>query len=241
MTIDLDKLVSLCKRRGFIFQSSEIYGGLGQHVGLRARSVSSSRTTSSDSLVANVRMGLERHDVVGSGRRHPDAPGGLEARQRTHRAASTTRSSSASQLPSALPRGPASPRRSGGARSQTPRRSGGGRNPVPRSQLRCRPSLPRVRRQAHAARACSTSCSRPTCRSGADRREQDVHLRPETAQGIFVNFNNVVTVDATQASVWHRADWQGVPQRDYPRATSYSARASSRSWRLEFFVTARRG
>ena len=25
----MDKLVSLCKRRGFIFQSSEIYGGLG--------------------------------------------------------------------------------------------------------------------------------------------------------------------------------------------------------------------
>ena len=26
---DMDKLVSLCKRRGFVFQSSEIYGGLG--------------------------------------------------------------------------------------------------------------------------------------------------------------------------------------------------------------------
>ena len=25
----MDKLVSLCKRRGFIFQSSEIYGGVG--------------------------------------------------------------------------------------------------------------------------------------------------------------------------------------------------------------------
>ena len=25
----LEKIVSLCKRRGFIFQSSEIYGGLG--------------------------------------------------------------------------------------------------------------------------------------------------------------------------------------------------------------------
>ena len=27
--VDMDTLVSLCKRRGFIFQSSEIYGGLG--------------------------------------------------------------------------------------------------------------------------------------------------------------------------------------------------------------------
>ena len=25
----MDKLVSLCKRRGFVFQSSEIYGGIG--------------------------------------------------------------------------------------------------------------------------------------------------------------------------------------------------------------------
>ena len=28
-TVSMEKIVSLCKRRGFIFQSSEIYGGLG--------------------------------------------------------------------------------------------------------------------------------------------------------------------------------------------------------------------
>ena len=28
MLDDMDKLVSLCKRRGFIFPSSEIYGGI---------------------------------------------------------------------------------------------------------------------------------------------------------------------------------------------------------------------
>ena len=27
--VEMDKIVSLCKRRGFIFQSSEIYGGTG--------------------------------------------------------------------------------------------------------------------------------------------------------------------------------------------------------------------
>jgi hypothetical protein len=27
--VTMDKIVALCKRRGFIFQSSEIYGGLG--------------------------------------------------------------------------------------------------------------------------------------------------------------------------------------------------------------------
>ena len=34
--VDMDKIVSLCKRRGFIFQSSEIYGGTGSVLGLRA-------------------------------------------------------------------------------------------------------------------------------------------------------------------------------------------------------------
>jgi glycyl-tRNA synthetase len=28
-TAQMEKLVSLCKRRGFIYQSSEIYGGIG--------------------------------------------------------------------------------------------------------------------------------------------------------------------------------------------------------------------
>jgi glycyl-tRNA synthetase len=27
-TVTLEKIVSLCKRRGFVFQSSEIYGGI---------------------------------------------------------------------------------------------------------------------------------------------------------------------------------------------------------------------
>src|SRR4051794_6561722 len=31
--MDMDKLVSLCKRRGFLFQSSEIYGGLNGFLG----------------------------------------------------------------------------------------------------------------------------------------------------------------------------------------------------------------
>ena len=30
--VTLDEVVALCKRRGFVFQSSEIYGGLGLHL-----------------------------------------------------------------------------------------------------------------------------------------------------------------------------------------------------------------
>ena len=34
--VDMDKIVSLSKRRGFIFQSSEIYGGTWLRLGLWA-------------------------------------------------------------------------------------------------------------------------------------------------------------------------------------------------------------
>ena len=44
-----------------------------------------------------------------------------------------------------------------------------------------------------------------------------VYLRPETAQGIFVNFENVLQSMRKQLPVRHRADRQGVPQRDQPR------------------------
>ena len=40
--VTMDKIVSLCRRRGFVFPSSEIYGGLGSaydygHYGVRAK------------------------------------------------------------------------------------------------------------------------------------------------------------------------------------------------------------
>ena len=57
------------------------------------------------------------------------------------------------------------------------------------------------------------------------------YLRPETAQGIFVNFKNVLQFVAQEAAVRDRADRQVVPQRDHARATSSSARASSSRWR----------
>ena len=43
------------------------------------------------------------------------------------------------------------------------------------------------------------------------------YLRPETAQGIFVNFANVQTTTPQEAAVRHRADRQVVPQRDHAR------------------------
>ena len=74
----MDKIVALCKRRGFIFPSSEIYGGLGStydygHYGVLLK------TNVKD---AWWRAMLERDDIVALDSRDPPAParlGGLAA------------------------------------------------------------------------------------------------------------------------------------------------------------------
>ena len=43
-----------------------------------------------------------------------------------------------------------------------------------------------------------------------------VYLRPETAQGIYVNYLNVLQRLPAEGAVRHRPDRQGVPQRDHP-------------------------
>jgi glycyl-tRNA synthetase len=60
-TVTMDKIVSLCRRRGFVFPSSEIYGGLGSsydygHYGVLAKNNVKSRWLEA--------MVLERDDVV---------------------------------------------------------------------------------------------------------------------------------------------------------------------------------
>ena len=100
--IDLEKIVSLCKRRGFIFQNSEVYGGLAStyDYGAARRRAQAQRE---GRLVAQVRLGPGRHGRPGLGNHH--APGRL-ARQRPpgqfHRPARGL-----PRLPQALARGPA--------------------------------------------------------------------------------------------------------------------------------------
>ena len=53
---------------------------------------------------------------------------------------------------------------------------------------------------------------------GVIEDESGLHyLRPETAQGIFLNFANVVTTSRAEAAVRHRPDRQELPQRDHAR------------------------
>jgi glycyl-tRNA synthetase len=62
MPVDMDKIVSLCKRRGFIFQSSEIYGGLGSCWDYGPMGVELKRNVKDAWWKAIVQ---ERNDVVG--------------------------------------------------------------------------------------------------------------------------------------------------------------------------------
>ena len=67
---------------------------------------------------------------------------------------------------------------------------------------------------------------------GAVDNEEGLHyLRPETAQGIFVNFANVLGASRMKPPFGIGADRQELPQRDHARATSSSAPASSSRWR----------
>ena len=51
---------------------------------------------------------------------------------------------------------------------------------------------------------------------GALSGEEDAaFLRPETAQGIFVNFKNVLDSSRVRSSLRHRPDRQELPQRDH--------------------------
>ncbi len=57
------------------------------------------------------------------------------------------------------------------------------------------------------------------------------YLRPETAQGIFLNFANVLTTSPQEAAVRHRPAWARASATRSPRATSSSAPVSSSRWR----------
>ena len=95
--VTMDKIVSLCRRRGFVFPSSEIYGGLGStydygHYGVLTKNNIRSRWFAS--------MVQERDDIVALDSAmilQPARLGGVGARGR----ASPTRSSTAAPASSA--------------------------------------------------------------------------------------------------------------------------------------------
>ena len=79
-----------------------------------------------------------------------------------------------------------------------------------------RPASARSTRARCPRRAGSTSCSRRTW-ARSRTRASVIYLRPETAQGSYVNFKNVQQLEPQEGALRHRPDRQVVPQRDQPR------------------------
>ena len=155
--IDIDKLTSLCKRRGFIFQSSEIYGGLASTWDYGPLGVELKRNVKDSWWKAMV---WERDDMVG--------------------------------LDAAILMHPDTWRASGHLENFT--------DPL----VECSDCNKRFREDhidSIVCPECGGKLSDPrlfhlmfkTHMGPVEEDASIVYFRPETAQGIFVNFSNVVT------------------------------------------------
>ena len=155
--IDIDKLTSLCKRRGFIFQSSEIYGGLASTWDYGPLGVELKRNVKDSWSKAMV---WERDDMVG--------------------------------LDAAILMHPDTWRASGHLENFT--------DPL----VECSDCNKRFREDhidSIVCPECGGKLSDPrlfhlmfkTHMGPVEEDASIVYFRPETAQGIFVNFSNVVT------------------------------------------------
>ena len=155
--VALDKIVSLCKRRGFIFQSSEIYGGLGSTWDYGPLGVELKRNVKETWWRDNV---LRRDDMVG--------------------------------LDSAILMHPRVWEASGHLENFT--------DPL----VECRACHHRFRADQVPAEGVCPDCGGPLTEARqfnlmfrshmgpVEDTASVVYLRPETAQGIFVNFLNVL-------------------------------------------------
>ena len=166
----MEEIVALCKRRGFVFPSSEIYGGVGSTYDYGHYGVLLKNNVKAEWWRA---MLQERDDIVALDSaiiQHPQGLGGLGPPRGLHRPAGPV----PRQVQEALARGP-------------PARGGRGRGRRPRAR-------------SCAARECGGELSEPrqfnlmfeTHVGPVAGEGSEVYLRPETAQGIFINFKNVL-------------------------------------------------
>ena len=162
--VTMEKIVALCKRRGFIFQSSEIYGGLASTYDYGHYGVLLKNNVKDEWWRAVIQ---ERDDMVALDAAILMHPRTWEASGPPRRA-SPTRSCSA--WASA---------RGAGARTTSRARAGGR---APRA-----PSAAASSAEPREFNLMFETFMGPV-RDDAAR----IFLRPETAQGIFVNFKNVL-------------------------------------------------
>ncbi len=185
----MEKLVSLAKRRGFVFQSSEIYGGLGSvwdygPLGVELKRNIKDRWWKRDGPRARRHRGARRG--------HPDVAegvGGVGPRGGLHRSAGGLQA-----LQAALPgRRPADQGDAGAARRAVP----GVRDA--RLAHRAADVQPDVQ-DVHGPGRGGRGGGLPAAGDGAG----DLRQLPQRAAGL-----------AAEDPVRHRADRQGVPQRDH--------------------------
>ena len=204
----MDKLVSLCKRRGFVFQSSEIYGGLGSVWDYGPLGVELKRNLKDRWWQAMVHA---RDDIEG-----------LDAAILMH-----------PKVWEASGTWPASPTRWWTAAMQEPlpRRPDQGARPVPR-----KPSKhPRASTKGDAHRAAPVQPDVQDVHGAGGGQAAVVYLRPETAQGIYVNYLNVQQARARRSRSGSRRSARRSATRS-PRATSSSGRREFEQMEMQFFV-----
>ena len=188
--VTMDKIVSLCRRRGFVFPSSEIYGGLGSsfdygHYGVLAKNNIRERWLRGDGA------GARRHRRARLGDHPPPAGlGGVRPRRGLHRPARRL-----PHLQDALPGRP--PR----GRAVRPQAVEAARRDARLRPDRGAPVQPHVR-DDRRRRSRRRAPGLPAPRDRAGHLHQLQERAPDRAP---------------QAAVRHRADRQVVPERDHAR------------------------
>ena len=195
----LDNVISLCKRRGFVFPAGEIYGGTRSAwdygpLGRRAQGEHQA------AVVALGRDRPRRHRRPGL-LGHPAAPGlgRLRPRRRVQRPAGRVPA-----LPQAVPRRPPA----GGVRGREAQRRRPGR--------RADSSLPELRHPRPVDRAARLQHDAEDLpRPGRGRVRPALPAAGDGA-GHLRQLRQRVQSLAQEAAVRHRPDRQVVPQRDHP-------------------------
>jgi glycyl-tRNA synthetase len=274
----MDDIMALCKRRGFIFQASEIYGGIKgfwDYGPLGAQLKKNLRDAWWNDVVmlsCNGQDGPDGKPVRIVGRRfvhhpEPEGLGGIGACRGLQRPDGRL-----PRVEEALPRRPPDVHvgREGRARKGRSTRWPRTTRAV-REELTARKKLDKYKKRTladdeidHVHPDRSTILTIRADASGPDAKEsarspsraqfnlmfntfvgarpqrgqQVAYLRPETAQGIFINFKNVRRHHARQGPLRHRADGQGLPQRGHARNFTFRSREFEQM-EIEFFCHAR--
>ncbi|HZE98214.1 MAG TPA: glycine--tRNA ligase [Planctomycetota bacterium] len=232
--IDLDTIVSLCKRRGFIFQSSEIYGGLGSAWDYGPLGVELKRNVKNLWWRENIQtrddmVGLDAaitmHPMVWKASGHADnfadpftTCKDCEKNYRADHADGLARNTKWFLAIAKLPETP-SAQKNGFAKALQNWAQSDGKKMAPNLAVVKDPSLaasidPATLKGDQAARPLATKDAGfpvpcPNCGGRlaepkpanlmlttvlgpVEATGTKVYLRPETAQGIFVNFDNVL-------------------------------------------------